>query len=116
MRDRLIEIIDDSLCGWLKSGEAESRIEEYVADYLLANGIIVIPCKVGDTVYQVNLTYDDTIEELEILNISLHKNKPYYETETVDFDADAIGAVIFLTREEAEQAKKNRKQFVYISK
>jgi hypothetical protein len=82
-------------------------LEEKLADHLLANGVIVPTCKVGDTVYQVNRTpYQGEIYELEIFDISLRKNKPYYETETIDFDDDAIGTSIFFTREEAEQALK----------
>ena len=46
--------------------------------------------------------------ELEIFDISLRKNKPYYETESIDFDDDAIGKSIFLTREEAEHAFERR--------
>ena len=72
---------------------------ENLADYLIANGVIVPLCKVGDTVYQ---TDGVRIYELEILDVLLHKNKPYYETESIDFDNDAIGKSIFLTREEAE--------------
>ena len=46
------------------------------------------------------------IYELTILDISLRKNKPYYETESIDFDDDAIGKSIFLTKEEAESKLK----------
>lgn len=42
-RDRLIELI--SRVQYL------GGLEEKVADYLLANGVIVPPCKVGDTVW-----------------------------------------------------------------
>ena len=68
-------------------------------DYLLENGVVVLPCKVGDIVYQ---TDGIRIYELTILDILLHKNKPYYETDEVDFDDDAIGTSIFLIKEEAE--------------
>ena len=100
MRDSLIEL----LC----SAPLESRTFEQqyykstitkIADYLLERGVIRIPCKVGDIVYE---TDGIRIYELTILNISLHKNKPYYETDGVDFDDDAIGKSIFLTRREAE--------------
>lgn len=76
-----------------------------MADYLLANGVIVPMCKIGDTVYQ---TDGVRIYELEILDVSLRRNKPYYETESIDFDGDAIGKTIFLTKEEAEKALAER--------
>ena len=44
-RDRLIELI--SKVQYL------GGLEEKVADYLLANGVIAPPCKVGDKVYQI---------------------------------------------------------------
>ena len=44
-RDRLIELLIDS------SRYIDEQRGEVIADYLLANGIIVPPCKVGDTVY-----------------------------------------------------------------
>lgn len=39
MRERLIELLGDYL------------YSEQIADHLIANGVIVPPCKVGDTVY-----------------------------------------------------------------
>lgn len=93
MRERLIDLLDWD-CGWIEATAKE------VADYLLERGVIHIPCKVGDIVYQ---TDGVRIYELTILDISLHKNKPYYETDGIDFDDDAIGKSIFLKKEEAER-------------
>ena len=45
MRDRLIELLNKS------ATEMDCPSMEQVADYLLANGVIVPPCKVGDKVY-----------------------------------------------------------------
>lgn len=104
MRDRLIELLKKAQNEWLqKEYEQETRknLAEYVADHLLAEGVIVPLCKVGDTVYQ---TDGIRIYELEIFDVSLRKYKPYYETESIDFDDTAIGKTVFLTREEAEKA------------
>jgi hypothetical protein len=55
MRDRLIELISQMQ----DYGEKETnftthiRVNERIADHLLANGIIVPPCKVGDMVYAI---------------------------------------------------------------
>lgn len=52
MRDRLIEL--------LQSAPADcegNRNVGVIADYLLANGVIVPPCKVGDVVYAIVPTY-----------------------------------------------------------
>lgn len=103
MRDRLLKLCKKSQAEWLEKTydhETEQTLEEYVADYLLEWGVIHIPCKVGDIVYE---TDGVRIYELTILDISLRKNKPHYETESIDFDDDAIGKSIFLTKEEAER-------------
>ena len=101
MRDRLIELLND-LNVW-----DDYISNEDIADHLFANGVIVPPCKVGDTVYQ---TDGVRIYELEVFDVSLRNYKPYYETESIDFDYSAIGKSIFLTKEEAEQALKEREQ------
>ena len=103
MRERFVELSKKAHSEWLQKEydhETDKDIGEYVADFLMENGAIHIPCKVGDIVYQ---TDGVRIYELTIFDISLHKNKPYYETESIDFDDDAIGKSIFLTKEEAEK-------------
>lgn len=110
-KERLVELIGNApigVNGITLLDKHEPKVIEEVADYLLANGVIVPLCKVGDTVYQ---TDGVRIYELEILDVLLHKNKPYYETESIDFDNDAIGKSIFLTREEAEAKLKEKKDY-----
>ena len=59
MRDRLIELHNEAGAEWdyyldecINNGEMPSKTyDEFHADYLLANGVIVPPCKVGDKVY-----------------------------------------------------------------
>lgn len=62
---------------------------------------VELHCKVGDTVYH---TDGIRIYELEIFDVSLRKGQPYYETESIDFDNDAIGKSVFLSKEGAENA------------
>ena len=103
MRDMLVEMSKKAHSEWLKKQydfETDKDIGEYVADYFISNGVVLIPCKIGDTVYQTDGT---RIYELEIFDIYLRKNKPHYETEHIDFDCDAIGKSIFLKKEEAEK-------------
>jgi hypothetical protein len=97
MRDRLVELIQNSVNGCAK------HWAEVIADYLLANGVIVPPCKVGDTVYQVDgvRIYESTIDE-----ITYTARTTIYYTNGIAFDDRAIGASIFLTKEEAEKALK----------
>ena len=110
MRDRLVEMIfqGDEKCSEQDCRDCKHHGNEFcgfehIADYLIENGVIVLLCKVGDRVYQ---TDGVRIYELEVLDVSIHKNMPYYETESIDFDTRAIGTSIFLTKAEAEQKLK----------
>ena len=90
MRERLIELLYHHKLGFIKVVD--------LADYLIANGVIVPPCKVGDSVYQ---TDGVRIYKGTIINV-------VYETYGIAFDERAIGKSIFLTREEAEKALMER--------
>lgn len=53
MREKLIELIGQVLrC--LPWGEISSHTAEDIADRLIANGVFVLPCNIGDTVYVIN--------------------------------------------------------------
>jgi len=82
MRDRLIDL----LCGHYMNTIAEA---EDVADYLLENGVIVPPCKVGDElkgeiVHQVeyieSLGFEGKIERIKMVHT---------------YDKDSIGKYVF---------------------
>ena len=110
MKDRLIELIESTR--YWGSGTSEE-----IADYLLENGVIVPPCKVGDIVYKV---YDiesvhRQILELEVLMIEVGiqrkvclktTKKHRYNFDKATFED--FGKTVFLTREEAEQALQKR--------
>lgn len=67
-----------------------------LADYLLEHGVIVPPCKVGDTVYQIDA---ERVFESKVKAI-------VYDTDNIAFDERAFGKTVFLTLEEAENALK----------
>lgn len=95
MQDRLIELLEDTLHEW--ECDAQPETISQIAEHLLENGVIVPPCKVGDTVFQVGTDrkiYQSTISKL------------IYDTDGIAFDERAIGKSIFLTKAEAEQALK----------
>lgn len=98
MRDRLIELIKQG------NGGYDFNSLERIADHLLANGVIVPPCKVGDKVFFVahisdaipDFIYTDTVTKVgATVRGVMHE---------VGFDFDAISKTVFLTREEAERA------------
>lgn len=60
-RERLIELLEKAIRYADEKYSDEKGFEDkkfcgFIADYLLANGVIVPPCKVGDTVYSINKT------------------------------------------------------------
>lgn len=121
MRERLIELIRGAR-KTTKGASCDLEREGLFADYLLANGVIVPPCKVGDTVYFISSRYEtigrrktqvDFVDEGVVDNIVVgQKGVPQIDVCNDDnvwmfFDADEdFGRVAFLTREEAEQALK----------
>ena len=67
-----------------------------LADYLLEHGVIVLPCKAGDTLYC----------ESAIKGHITYLKAP--DLEWIFENREILGKEIFLTREEAERALKER--------
>ena len=110
MRDRLIEKIKDSLNRHIGKS---CLLAENIADDLLENDVIVLPCKLGDTMYDISEfvkeipcpeMYEDKVGFIAIRN---RKNgEMYFDIECVECDYNDFGKTIFFTKEEAEQALK----------
>ena len=149
-RERLIELIETGTrLAYDKSLEEVRRIvkenhhfnsatdrtvsvSEMVADFLLENGVTVLPAKVGDTVYIKNEPHDILAMYIEGNEISYIANYdceernclecPYAKeisfgevimcegNEYSEFTASDIGKTVFLTREEAEKALEEREK------
>ena len=103
MRDRLIEILSKPI--YPKEGV---NLAEVIADYLLDNGVIVPPCKVGDMVYRISKRYGEwcvlprTVCSIRY-SLDSRGNIAWYLFTTTE---DRIGETVFLTNEEAERALK----------
>ena len=61
--------------------------------------LIVLPCKVGDTVYRLDGVYSWDIEHIEIYGDEII----FVDDSDNIFRLDDIGKTVFLTREEAER-------------
>ena len=125
MRDRLIELIR---CGYNQAVDKMARMDDGVlfaysdlADHLLANGVIVPPCKVGQTVWFVHTacnvdgTEYDEILEGKVHSLSTDEKRTWMYMSYLGglnywHTFDAVGKTVFLTKEEAEQALKEREQ------
>jgi hypothetical protein len=111
-RERLFKLLNDATFGVNVHTLADYLHKETiwaVADYLLANGVIVPPCKLGDTVYVV---FGNGIIECIVAQITI---EPHAEIQYsfhcyggMTFDMRFWGDSVFLSREEAEKALKER--------
>ena len=103
-RERLIELLKDG-------GVRDFPYVNALADHLLANGVILPPCKVGDSVYHVykgDTIVSALVEDWKkeafgdwLFRACFSVNGSFV---TLLFDDNNIGKTVFLTREEAEAA------------
>lgn len=133
IRDRLIELILQS--NPIKERDldddwGDGELEE-IADHLLANGVIVPPCKVGDKVYvdgdtwgfdylyfDSKFIYSKHFLIGEIVSIIKTKkqllmkirvsNSIHTRYKHKRYTVNAIGVTVFLTKEDAEAKLKER--------
>ena len=119
-RERLIELFMRGDIAAAKQGVFNCcmcrREAETIADYLLENGVIVPPVQVGATVYCTD-SYRHLIKPLEIIGFEVDYTKricKYYcsggDYTPAWFKPAEIGKTVFLTREEAEKALKEREE------
>lgn len=104
-RERLIELIIMAELTYPQTGPETGSFPEYLADYLLEHGVIVPPCKSGDTVYFI---YEDMILEGTVRNIGYVL--AYVSSKRTDFAIPkcVFDESAFLSREEAERKLKER--------
>lgn len=123
-RERLIELIrnaprKDVVYGNVKLDKPAQTVQS-IADHLLANGVIVPPCKVGDKTF---LLLEKTMGGYDILESQCVRTcdngygkvySMYIDCVEIDHTLecrlDDFGVWVFLTKEEAEQALKEREQ------
>jgi hypothetical protein len=107
MRDRLIELLKMVEYQYT---ETHSIMTQNVADFLLQRGVIVPPCKVGDTVYCIIKGFSGVMRGrvcsfiLTDKKTTIHCAIDGYFGQ--DFPYCEFGKTVFLTKEEAEQALK----------
>ena len=99
--------------------EFDDEVVADIADHLLANGVILPPCKVGDTVYKISR---NKVKACEVVFIGISKDEncsyfnfvenyadgTFYKSYSMGFGE--IGKTVFLTREEAEKALREKEK------
>ena len=116
MRDRLIELIlnadtEDSYACKLCTDDDSCELcyAERLTDHLLANGVIVPPCKVGDKIYRI---IGDDFAPWFVEKIVIYQDRYGGIVDDCGHwnNFDDFGKTVFLTKEEAEQALKEREK------
>ena len=120
-RERLIDLMIDAK----RTDPETGSFTEYLADYLLEHGVIVPPCKVGDTVYiPWHWNNENGIAFAEVEEIKIYDSNNHYmflidlQSDDEEFNQSfggwkigkSIGETVFLAREEAKRALKEREQ------
>ena len=124
-RDKLIELIADIQKDFEKwcvecaeDGHKDHQpLGEYLADKLLANGVIVPPCKVGDRVYSINIGDKKTLKIWiepngdRITQIKINRGGYHFKCWWGYFHLSDIGKTVFLTKEDAEAELRKRSEY-----
>ena len=119
MRDRLVELIKQARQR-TKNANCDIERKMLFADHLIENGVVVPPCKVGETVYYIHETYWDKnykdyidtkeLKEDVVQIVECPELKTNLMLEVKEFDWDLfnnwLNGEIFLTKSEAEQKLK----------
>ena len=112
--ERLISLIKEGLeldINYINGiPEITVNTEEF-ADFLFDNGVILLPVKIGDTVYRLyksSHTQQWSIKETKVTRIAIDQTEVKVSCERVSFPA-RFGELIFLTKEEAENALREKR-------
>ena len=117
-RERLIELLKSDSCESpmlcdpnCKYASLKRCYEERTADYLLANGVVVLPVDIiGNTLWFINC--DNNIVCDKIYRIIISDRHDVYiflqNSDNESYELSDIGKFLFLTREEAEKALAER--------
>lgn len=116
-RERLIELLNkkyDHFCDQCGVNK-DSHYTDNLADYLIANNVTKLPCKINDIVYGISRgkiipIQIDTIQYTHQGVTLIGHNREYFGYETITLDINnAIGMEWYYTQEEAEDALSQKK-------
>jgi hypothetical protein len=111
MRDRLTELIKDS-SQYIRD---DTALIERIANHLLANGVLVPPVKIGQTVYRIYWDYKIDVCKVSALTQKSDKSWKMRITSGINRNVfevtpSEIGKIIFLTKWEVEKALANARE------
>ena len=108
-RERLVELLDN-----LPNGEL---LTKDVADYLMSNNVVVLPCKFdGSQKVYYPVTKTNVIYETRVWALGVDEdgdmviNPIEYNAKAFSMSGVEFGKTVFLSRSEAENVLKERKE------
>ena len=110
-RDRLVELMYSAKEKFTDENVNDEEAVEILADYLISNGVILPPCKVGDTVYFDTYLHGDSVgvQSHKVINVKYiiitEPSKGGIGAEIPDY---AFGKTVFLALEDAVKALSER--------
>lgn len=121
MRERLIQLIKQAHTDYLLNDDYAVSIYEFIADRLIENGVIVPPCKIGDTIFVIETELRNKnkirsyIVARKVTGICGNNLSPLWVAALESpyeyrYHPTEFGKTVFLTREAAEEALKAREK------
>lgn len=114
MRDRLIELLKGAETKVTEVLSKPLALEEWLAiyaDHLLANGVILPPCKVGDVLWDIS-EFLEGREHPEMYMLYADEiaigGDGFFAIDGCSVRFEDFGKIVFLTREEAEKALREK--------
>jgi hypothetical protein len=108
MKDRLVELINSYPCMSTAEDCFMESISDDLADYLIANGVVVLPCKVGDIVYLIGL--DGTINEYSAVGFCQYPNGVFIDVRYAEKTYSIPIEQVYFSIEDAVRALKGEKE------
>jgi hypothetical protein len=106
MKEKLIEIMNS-----VPTNGGHCVTTADLAEHLIQNGVVVLPCKVGDVVYRIMTsphTKIKSIKETKVCRIAVDADGIYLFCQHCAAAKSVLGKNVFLSREEAERALKGK--------
>ena len=91
------------------AGAVLIAIHDAIEDMTPVNAV-ELPCKVGDTIYEL-CKLCNAIHEYEVVGFRYEYEMVFIECDLHEYTDEDIGVRVFLTREEAEKALEDLKQY-----
>ena len=109
-KERLVELLNGCPANYAFMYDGDFNLFESLADHLLSNGVIVPPCKVGDTVYSLERDLWGNPVSQSVEFIWFTEDQIILTTKSWNVSTAWLGNSYFLSRKAAQQALKEREK------